>query len=101
MYPASFHPAKPNKRRDWKGQATYYTRTQRPPRYWLADYGLSKIYDLSKGSPMDIPILGGDQSLPEYLKHKNQLCNQFAVDIYCLGNWVKREFIDVSISSYR
>jgi len=89
MYPQGFHPAKVNRTRDFKGKAKQYTRTQRPPRYYLIDFGLSQQY-LSREA-LDEPIRGGDKSAPE---HQNGTwCNPFHTDIYYLGNLVRQEFM--------
>ena len=68
-----------------------YTRTQRPPRYYLIDFGLSQQYRSRKA--LDMPLRGGDKSAPE---HRNATrCNPFYTDIYYLGNLVRQEFIQV------
>ena len=91
MYPQGFHPAKMDQSRDFKGRAKRYTRTQRPPRYYLIDFGLSRHY--SSRDALDLPLRGGDKSAPE---HRNMdQCNPFYTDIYYLGNLVRQEFIQV------
>ncbi|KAH9970476.1 kinase-like domain-containing protein [Russula compacta] len=89
MYPQGFHPTQMNRSRDFKGRAKRYTRTQRPPRYYLIDFGLSRQY-LSREA-LDEPLRGGDKSAPE---HRNRApCNPFHTDIYYLGNLVRVEFM--------
>jgi len=89
MYPQGFHPAQPNRTRDFKGKARRYTRTQQPPRYYLIDFGLSRQY-LSREA-LDEPLRGGDKSAPE---HRNGTrCNPFHTDIYYLGNLVRQELM--------
>ncbi|KAH9996930.1 kinase-like domain-containing protein [Russula vinacea] len=89
MYPQGFHPTEMDRSRNFKGRAKRYTRTQRPPRYYLIDFGLSRQY-LSRRA-LDVPLRGGDKSAPE---HRNVTrCNPFYTDIYYLGNLVRREFI--------
>lgn len=91
MYPEGFHPTRINRSRDFKGRAKRYTRTQRPPRYYLIDYGLSRQY-LSRKA-LDVPLRGGDKSAPE---HRNVTrCNPFYTDIYYLGNLVRQKFMKV------
>jgi hypothetical protein len=91
MYPEGFHPAQMDRSRDFKGRAKRYTRTQRPPRYYLIDFGLSRQYRSRKA--LDVPLRGGDKSAPE---HRNAaLCNPFYTDIYYLGNLVRQEFMQV------
>ena len=92
MYPQGFHPAQMNRSRDFKGRAKRYTRTQKPPRYYLIDFGLSRRY--RSRNALDVPLRGGDKSAPE---HQNVAwCNPFYTDIYYLGNLVRQEFILVS-----
>jgi hypothetical protein len=94
MYPQGFHPTQMDRSRDFKGRAKRYTRTQRPPRYYLIDFGLSRRY--SSRQAFDAPLRGGDKSAPE---HQNRApCNPFYTDIYYLGNLVRREFIQVSLT---
>ena len=77
--------------RNFKGRAKGYTRTQRPPLYYLIDFGLSRQYRSRKA--LDVPRRGGDKSAPE---HGNAArCNPFYTDIYYLGNLVRQEFIQV------
>ena len=91
MYPQEFHPAQMDRSRDIKGGAKRYTRTQRPPRYYLIDFGLSRQYRSRKA--LDIPLRGDDESAPEHLNTAR--CNPFHTDIYYLGNLVRQEFIHV------
>src|SRR6266404_6644987 len=92
MYPNGFHPVKNNRNRNFKGTAKAYTRTQRPPVYYLIDFGLSRQY-ISRDA-MDEPLRGGDKSAPEHQLKKR--CNPFQTDIYYIGNLVRQEFIKAS-----
>src|SRR6266403_3138976 len=91
MYPDGFHPIKINRTKDFKGKAIRYDRTQRPPRYYLIDFGLSRQY--SSREVLDNPLRGGDKSAPEHQTGK--LCNPFHTDIYYLGNLVRESFMMV------
>ena len=71
-----------------------YTRTWRPPRYLLIDFGLSRLYDPANGPPLDYPLRGGDKSAPEHQGPK-MLCNPFPTDVYYLGNLVREDYIQV------
>lgn len=89
MYPDGFHPVEIDRKKNFKGKATAYTRTQRPPRYILIDFGLSRQY--SSREVVDNPLRGGDKSAPE---HKLQRpSNPFYTDIYYIGNLVREKFI--------
>ena len=91
MYPNGFHPVKLDRNRSFKGAAKAYTRTQRPPVYYLIDFGLSRQY-ISR-NVTDEPLRGGDKTAPEH-RSKGR-CNPFPTDIYYIGNLVRQEFIDV------
>ncbi|KAI9461959.1 hypothetical protein BJY52DRAFT_168374 [Lactarius psammicola] len=86
MYPTGFHPVKLNRNRDFKGEATAYTRTQRPPRYLFIDFGLSRRYPTR-----DEPLHGGDRPALELKSQK--WSNPFHTDVYYLGNLVRNEFM--------
>ncbi|KAI9451694.1 kinase-like domain-containing protein [Lactarius psammicola] len=89
MYPKGYHPTQINRSRDFKGRAKEYTRTDRPPRYYLIDFGLSRRY--SSRNVVDEPLLGGDRTAPEHLRGRR--CNPFPTDIYHLGNLVREQFL--------
>ena len=93
MYPNGFHPAKIDRNRNFKGTAKAYTRTQRPPRYFLIDFGLSRQY-VSRDA-MDEPLPGEDKSAPEHRSKRR--CNPFHTDIYYIGNLVRQDFMKVGI----
>ncbi|KAF8494172.1 hypothetical protein F5888DRAFT_1719176 [Russula emetica] len=89
MYPNGFHPTKNNRNKNFKGTAKAYTRTQRPPVYYLIDFGLSRQY-ISR-DVTDEPLRGGDKSAPEHRSKRR--CNPFQTDIYYIGNLVRHEFM--------
>ncbi|KAI0248430.1 kinase-like domain-containing protein [Lactifluus subvellereus] len=89
MYPKGYHPTQINRRLDFKGRAKRYTRTDRPPRYYLIDFGLSRRYPSRNVS--DEPLRGGDRSAPEH--NRGGWCNPFCTDIYYLGNLVRNSFM--------
>ncbi|KAH9970468.1 hypothetical protein BJV74DRAFT_259645 [Russula compacta] len=91
MYPNGFHPVKIDRKRNFKGKTTAHTRTHRPPRYILIDFGLSRQY--STRDVTDRPLRGGDKSAPE---HRTQWpSNPFHTDIYYIGNLVREHFMKV------
>ena len=94
MYPQGYHPTQTDRSRDFKGRAKRYTRTQRPPRYYLIDFGLSRQYMTRKA--LDVPLRGGDKSAPEHRIPTR--CNPFYTDVYYLGNFVRQEFIQVRLA---
>src|SRR5713101_7777263 len=70
MYPESFHPVRMSRSRDFRHKAKAYTRTRRPSRYLLIDFGLSRYYDPAHGLPLDKPLRGGDKTAPEHQDDK-------------------------------
>ncbi|EIN05741.1 hypothetical protein PUNSTDRAFT_54638 [Punctularia strigosozonata HHB-11173 SS5] len=93
MYPQGFHPRRKNRTRDLRGRAKHYTRTSRPPRYCLIDFGLSRRYRAEDTNPMEPLIPGGDKTLPE-TRNRITPCNPFANDVYYVGNWVRQSFLE-------
>src|SRR6266849_4459527 len=75
----------------FKRNAMGHTRTQRPPVYYLIDFGLSRRY-ISR-DVTDEPLCGGDKSAPEHRSKRR--CNPFQTDIYYMGNLVRHEFMEV------
>lgn len=94
MFPDSFHPADTRKSKDFCQNVKVYLRTRCPTRYYLIDLGLSRLYDLAKGPPIDRPLRGGDKSAPE---HQDRVtpCNPFPTDVYYLGNLVREDYMEV------
>ena len=97
MFPEGYHLARPSRRPDLKGPANRYTRTQRPPRYFLIDLGISHRADPDDPSPKAPIIRGGDPTIPEYKNITVPQMNPFPTDIYCAGNIVRYVFLEVSL----
>jgi hypothetical protein len=96
MYPESFHPVERDRSKDFRRKAKVYSRTRRPTRYLLIDFGLSRQYDPAAGPPLDQPLRGGDKSAPEH-QHGETPCNPFPTDVYYLGNLVREDYIKVCV----
>ncbi|KZV73560.1 hypothetical protein PENSPDRAFT_602620 [Peniophora sp. CONT] len=93
MYPIPYHPSEQSQRRDWKGDVWHYSRTQRPVKYYLIDFGLSRRYDPAQGPPREFPIRPADKSVPEHQGALGLLpSDPFATDIYLLGNAIRERF---------
>ncbi|KAJ7782463.1 hypothetical protein DFH07DRAFT_764611 [Mycena maculata] len=100
LYPNGFHPVYQDSRADRiYRRAKYYTRTQRPVKYYFIDFGISVKFELGEDT-LAYPIGGGDHSAPEipedYLFRPPTRLNPFPTDIYYLGNVIRTEFLDVS-----
>ena len=98
MYPESFHPIAINRSKDFRKNAKAYSRTRRPPRYLLIDFGLSRQYDPANGSPLDGPLRYGEKSEPE---HQDRVTswNPFPTDVYYMGSLVRLQFFQVLLSN--
>ncbi|KAF5366345.1 hypothetical protein D9757_011467 [Collybiopsis confluens] len=96
LYAHPPHPFRTSVRRDWSGPSNPRNRTLYPVKYYFIDWDLSELYDRSTGTPIRVPPgYGGDQSVPEF--QRNELCDPFAVDVYCLGNVFRTKLIEGDI----
>ncbi|KAF9480289.1 hypothetical protein BDN70DRAFT_622115 [Pholiota conissans] len=97
MYPKGFHPREPDYNPTFTGSAQQkYTRTQRPPKYYWIDFGLSARLDPADEHPL-LPILrGNDKSVPEHQDpdYQTQFADPYATDIYHLGNLIREYFTE-------
>lgn len=89
----SFHPFRPHRTRDLKGTSRHYSRAQRPTKYFLIDFGLSRRYDTSVINPVEPVIFGGDNTVPEFKSFEPQ--NPFPTDVYYIGHAIQETFLDV------
>lgn len=103
LHTIPFHPADHDFRLDFQGRwRALYTRTERPVTYHIIDFGLSTQYDTVDPPPLDLPILPGDKTVPEFVGDDPanpfsgllKLHNPFPTDVYCLGNWIREDFLD-------
>ena len=98
MYPNGWHPSRHwVAREDVNVNAKAFTRTERPPKYYLIDFGLSRRYDPNDKAPLEPPIRGGDKSVPEFQRYNpNQTTfNPFFTDIYYVGNRIREDLLTV------
>ena len=98
MFPDMFHPIMQRLKRDYSGIAKSHTRTARPTKYYIIDFGISRKY-----KPSDLPALepiihGGDKSVPE---HQNAYgsCDPFPTDVYYIGNTIREKILQVSVQN--
>ncbi|KAJ7153498.1 hypothetical protein C8R43DRAFT_1187259, partial [Mycena crocata] len=86
------HPLKPSERRDLSGPPqTVKTRTQLPVKYFIIDFNLSTRYS-DAGPHLELSGWGGDKTVPEFRTQEQS--DPFAVDVYCLGNSIRRYFTE-------
>jgi hypothetical protein len=96
MFPEGWHFVNYDSKRDEVTvDAKYYNRRQRPPKYFLIDFGISRRYDPKDGPPLEHPIMGGDKSVPEFQKSVEP-CDPFATDIYYVGNLIRMYILRVA-----
>ncbi|KAJ7147612.1 hypothetical protein C8R43DRAFT_889589 [Mycena crocata] len=94
LYPDGFHPKDIERSRNCQGKAAHTTRTKCNPKYYLINFGLAHVYDPANPR-LDNAVRGGDKTVPEFQgKGSAQLHDPFPVDIYYLGNMIKREFLE-------
>src|ERR1700678_2232228 len=88
MCPGGFHPFLMLYKPDLNGAAKFYTRTQRPSKYFIIDFGMSRRYE-----PGDDPL--EPTIFPDGKTQGFQ--NPFQVDVYLAGDLVREIFLDVSL----
>ncbi|KAI0727920.1 hypothetical protein C8Q72DRAFT_837751 [Fomitopsis betulina] len=100
MYRVPWHPIAPLYNRDFAGRSKHYSRTERPPKYYYIDLGLSRKQNPNDGPPRELSILGGDKSVPEFQDdgYDDKPSDPFATDIYYLGNLIQKTFFDMYCS---
>jgi len=97
MYPDGFSPVSLSLNYDGKGKAQHYSRTKRPPRYYLTDFSNaihvteSPIHRSPSDAGQSVSELGSGSRVHEM----GGLHNPFAFDIFCLGHFIKTEFVAV------
>ncbi|KAH7918651.1 hypothetical protein BV22DRAFT_1041582 [Leucogyrophana mollusca] len=96
LYIDPFHPFRLRRTRDLRSDARHFTRTQRPPKYYLIDFGISRRYRPSDSNPLELPILGGDKTVPEF-RDPSEPRNPFPTDVYYIGNVLREDFIQQKV----
>ncbi|KAJ6594501.1 kinase-like domain-containing protein [Mycena capillaripes] len=89
------HPWCIEKTRDFQDARPPRSRTGHPVKYYWIDFDISDEHDPSKGPPLVDPGYGGIRHVPEFLL-KDQKCDPFAVDVWCLGFLVQAYFTEGS-----
>ena len=86
MFPEGYHFKLNLRKPDLSGPAKLYTRTQRPSKYFIIDFGMSRRYESDNDSPEEATITAKGVFLQ----------NPFQVDIHLAGELVRQVFMDVS-----
>ena len=86
-FPEGFHFENDLRKPDLSGPAKFYTRTQRPSKYFIIDFGMARRYESDNDSPMEPTITKDDEV---------KLQNPYQVDVYLAGELVRQVFLDVS-----
>ncbi|PCH36039.1 hypothetical protein WOLCODRAFT_91811 [Wolfiporia cocos MD-104 SS10] len=95
MFPNLYHPIRTYMKRDFSGRVRFhYSRTERPTRYFYVDFGLSRRYGPDDNDPQELPILGGNKTVPEFQQEGYDMpSNPFCTDIYYLGDLIRDSFL--------
>jgi len=97
MYPDGWHPCETDYMRDNVCvRARHFSRTERPPKYYFIDFGISRRYDPEDKAPLEPPIRGGDKTVPEFMEDIDIPRNPFQTDIYYVGNLIVSGVMKVS-----
>ena len=94
LYSELPHFVKKGKSYDFKRRISRFTRTERPVKYYYIDFGLSYKFSSEKDNLVRVAF-GGDKSVPEYKDAKTPK-DPYKIDVYCLGNLIKKDMIEVS-----
>ncbi|KAK7692249.1 hypothetical protein QCA50_003874 [Cerrena zonata] len=91
MWPEPFHVQATHMNRSFTAEVKRpFTRTARPPKYYIIDFGLSRQYLADNLNPTETLPEGADRSVPEFNNGTKPVVHDpFAVDIYCVGNVIQ------------
>lgn len=98
LFDLPVHPAENTMALDWSRKIVASTRTEHPVKYYFIDFDLAKVYPPETGPHTREPFYGGDKSVPEF--QREEQCDPFAVDVYRLGNLIKRCVAPGGIDGY-
>ncbi|KAJ7162168.1 kinase-like domain-containing protein [Mycena filopes] len=96
LYSEPVHPFDIRRKRDWSGRISHRSRTERPVKYYITDFGISRRYRAEDLPVLEPPIIGADKSVPEFqVKSKYDDLpdlDPFPTDVYYLGNLIRQDF---------
>ncbi|KAI0744016.1 hypothetical protein C8Q80DRAFT_1184545 [Daedaleopsis nitida] len=93
ILPKQFHPQSPRMSLDFRHFVSPRSRTRYPVKYYFTDFGHSRRYGPENKNPLEVPLLGGDKTVPEFRNDKSTPRNPFHTDVYYMGNLVRRYFL--------
>ncbi|CAA7263811.1 unnamed protein product [Cyclocybe aegerita] len=94
LFPEKYHFVHDVLKPDLSGRAPHLTRSERPTKYYITDFGISSRYESdSRTSALEPVIIGGDKSVPEF-KDITIPQNPFRTDVYYAGNVIRQHFIE-------
>ncbi|KAI0930001.1 hypothetical protein AcV5_006816 [Taiwanofungus camphoratus] len=80
--------------RDLSSKARHYTRTERPTKHYYIDFSHAWRYNPEDGPPRELPLLGGDKTVPEFQNDGyNVPSDPFPTDIYYVGNVIHQRVL--------
>jgi len=95
MYPEGFHPIRIGNTPDRLRTAEYTSRTVAGVKYYFVDFGISSYLPDATPPRLVIGTFGRDQDPPEL--SETQPYDPFKLDIFIIGNMLKREFCHVGV----
>jgi hypothetical protein len=96
LFPTPFHPVETNKTQSLRKNVKHYSRSQRPAKYYLVDFGISRQYTAEERPPSEPIIQGADKSPPEH-QGSALACDPFPTDLYYVGNMARTELLGVRL----
>jgi hypothetical protein len=97
MYPLGFHPVHDVLLDDVTTFAPVIPRLETGVKYYFVDYGISSYFPAGSQRELVFGIAGRDQDVPEL--SNSVPYDPFKVDIFTIGNVLRREFQAVSFHS--
>lgn len=99
MFPRGHHPYLQHMLADMSGNAPFVPRpAARPPvKYFYVDFGISSKFQPDEDSRLVLGTLGRDQDVPEL--SDSTPYDPFKVDVFLIGNVLRKEMHDVSSNS--
>ena len=94
MYPDGFHPVSLDHTPDYSGFAKHTSRTAAKVKYYFIDFGISVHVPEDLRPKLFTGFLGRDRDPPEL--SRTVPYDPFKLDIFIIGNMLKREFQEVS-----